>query len=324
MKKNNINTQIVTCLLLGLILAGPVAGQVPQMMSYQGRVTSGGEAVNGTGYFKFALVDSTGNQIYWSHDGPESSIDPGSSVAVNVSNGLFTVMLGEDGMEPVNDSVFSHNDVYLRVWFSEDNVTFTLLTPDHPIGSVGYAAMAAQVSNGAIGEDQLASLSVTSTRIANGAVTATKLAAGSVTADKIVTGTITSNKLDWSTMPAIPAPLSGYAENGAFSASPVASGANSIAMGHGALAAGDYAMVGGGATNRASGNFSSVSGGLNNTAGGVLGSMFCVVGGGWTNTASGFAATVGGGMNNFAYTAVGSSPTIGGGRLTEPRRKALR
>ncbi len=309
MKMNQTIRTVFVALGLILLLALAAQAQVPQMMSYQGRVTAGGTNVNGTGYFKFVLVDSTGIVLYWSHDGTAvfpPPFEPDTSVPLAVADGLFSVMLGGDAMNALHNSVFLNNDAHLRVWFSEDDVTFTQLTPDQPLGSVGYAALAAQVSNGAIGENQLVSGAVTVFKIANGAVTDTKLAAGSVTAAKIVNGTITSNKIDWSTMPGMN--LKGYAESGAFATAPVASGDNAIAMGYGAVASEDYAVVGGGIGNTAGSYAATVAGGDANTARGAA----ATVGGGESNAASNEYATVSGGARNVA---TGPHSTVGGGYL---------
>lgn len=174
---------------MGLFLAGPLTAtaQVPQRMSYQGRVTAGGTNVNGTGYFKFALVNASGNTTYWSHDGSSAGgNEPASAVALSVADGLFTVMLGDTSIPNMLAflSPFTFegvSDAHLRIWFSLNGMGFERLSPDQPLGSTAYAMMAARVVAGAVGAGQLA--------------------VNSVTADKIAAGTITSNKIDWNTMP---------------------------------------------------------------------------------------------------------------------------
>ena len=55
-----------------LLIAGsflPLSAQVPQLLNYQGRVQVGTNDFNGTGHFKFALVNSGGIATYWSNDG---------------------------------------------------------------------------------------------------------------------------------------------------------------------------------------------------------------------------------------------------------------
>ena len=45
--------------------------QVPQIINYQGRVLSGSTNFDGSGSFKFALVNAAGTTTYWSNNGLE-------------------------------------------------------------------------------------------------------------------------------------------------------------------------------------------------------------------------------------------------------------
>ena len=54
------------CLFL---LTPALHAQVPQLLNYQSRVTAGGINFDGTGAFKFALVNAAGDTAYWSNDG---------------------------------------------------------------------------------------------------------------------------------------------------------------------------------------------------------------------------------------------------------------
>ncbi len=110
----------------------------PTVVSYQGYVTVNGNAYTGTGYFKFAIRGANG-QITWSNDGSLSDIEPTASVALSVTNGLFNVLLGDTGMNPLNDTAFAMPETSLRVWFSTDGATFQLLSPDRRIAAVPYA-----------------------------------------------------------------------------------------------------------------------------------------------------------------------------------------
>jgi hypothetical protein len=53
--------------------------QVPGILNYQGRVAVGDPPVNfeGSGAFKFALVNANGTTSYWSNDGTEPPPTPG-------------------------------------------------------------------------------------------------------------------------------------------------------------------------------------------------------------------------------------------------------
>ncbi len=122
--------------------------QVPQVISYQGRLTVSGTNYNGTGHFKFALVDRSGTVTYWSNDGTSSAGSaPASDVALPVSDSLFSAMLGDTNLAHMTRSVpaniFTNADVRLRIWVSDRSTGFQQLTPDQPLGSMGYAMQSA-------------------------------------------------------------------------------------------------------------------------------------------------------------------------------------
>jgi hypothetical protein len=132
----------------GWVLGKPnlQAGGSPGVVSYQGQVLTSGQPYDGSGYFKFAIVDAAGTTSYWSNDGTSSDGgEPTASVGLTVDGGLFSLLLGDTnlaGMSLALDGmVFSDPDTYLRVWFSEDDATFTQLG-DQKIASVPYALQA--------------------------------------------------------------------------------------------------------------------------------------------------------------------------------------
>ena len=117
---------------------------VPPVLNYAGQVAVNGEAFDGNGLFKFALVNADGNFSYWSNDG--TSVDgsePQASVAVSVNGGLYSILLGntaQPGMGAIDPAVFAqHSDAKLRVWFSDGGNGFQQLSPDRPFASVPYA-----------------------------------------------------------------------------------------------------------------------------------------------------------------------------------------
>ncbi|HIE10103.1 MAG TPA: right-handed parallel beta-helix repeat-containing protein [Kiritimatiellae bacterium] len=136
-----IPLRIVRMGVLGL-LCGVGAVAVPTYgdatLNYQGRVTAGGSNYSGMGYFKFRLLDGTGQGL-WGNDGSGGSNEPASSVAVEVNNGLFNVDLGA-GMTAIPPPVFHREELFLRSWFSTDDVTFEQLSPDVEVRPVDYAA----------------------------------------------------------------------------------------------------------------------------------------------------------------------------------------
>ena len=61
-------TRLLLTALLA-VLAIPLRAQVPQLINYQSRVAVGGVNFDGTGAFKFALVNAAGSTAYWTNDG---------------------------------------------------------------------------------------------------------------------------------------------------------------------------------------------------------------------------------------------------------------
>lgn len=135
-----------------LFLAGHLHAQVPQLINYQGRIASGTVNFDGTGQFKFALVNGTGSVTFWSNNGSSTAgSEPTAAVALTVVKGLYSVALGDTAlanMTAVPTTVFSNADVRLRVWFNDGVNGFQLLTPDQRIVAAGYAMLAAKVSDG--------------------------------------------------------------------------------------------------------------------------------------------------------------------------------
>ncbi len=130
----------------------PPPQAVDLVVAYQGEVRLGGLPYSGEGYFKFAVVDPAGAVSYWSNDGSSSGgSEPAAAVALSVSEGLFSVLLGDTtlaGMtQALTAAVFSPPETYLRVWFSDGaNGPFSLLAPDTRIAAVPYALQAFNAS----------------------------------------------------------------------------------------------------------------------------------------------------------------------------------
>jgi hypothetical protein len=127
-------------------------GGAPTAVSYQGQVKVGGSPYDGTGYFKFAVVDSAGSTSYWSNDGSSvAGSEPANAVELTVVSGLFNVLLGDTSLpnmtQALSAGAFSGPERYLRAWFSSDDVTFQLLTPDRRIAAAPYALQAEEAAN---------------------------------------------------------------------------------------------------------------------------------------------------------------------------------
>jgi hypothetical protein len=162
---------LVMALLIALGAAGTAGANspprallqqnTPTMINYQGTIKVGGSPFNGTGYFKFAVVDAAtgdGTTNYWANDGTASG-EPAAPLSLAVSGGLFNVLLGDTsltGMTQVLDEpVFAHDPTYLRVWFSQTGTpgTFEALEPNQRIVSVAYALHAKYAENGPAGPE---------------------------------------------------------------------------------------------------------------------------------------------------------------------------
>jgi len=194
-----MNSTPILNLILGSVLSlvTLASAQVPQMINYQGRVAVGDPAVNfdGTGEFKFALVNEDGSASYWSNDGTSTEgSEPTAAVSLTVTKGLYSVLLGAN-MTAIPSSVFANSEVHLRVWFDDGSNGSQLLTPDQRIVAVGYAMVASTVVDGAITTSKLADANITTGKIADDAITSEKLAEAAITAAKIADGNITAAKL---------------------------------------------------------------------------------------------------------------------------------
>ena len=134
------------------LLQQALPAAVPQVLNHQGRLAVNGVNFEGSGQFKFALVNLTGNVTFWSNDGTGSSgSEPTAAVTLAVSKGLYAVLLGDasvSNMTAVPTSVFENADVRLRVWFNDGSNGFQLMTPDQRLAASPYA-LAADKANSA-------------------------------------------------------------------------------------------------------------------------------------------------------------------------------
>ncbi len=199
------------CLLIAAWLAlalSAAQSQVPQAITYQGSLNAGTGPYSGVGLFKFALVNSNGTASFWSNDGSSvAGSQPNQTITNLVTRGLFSVVLGDPDMQPVNAAIFTNSDVRLRIWFNDGTNGFALLTPDQRLTSSPFAMTTATLPNGVVTSNDLAAGAVTSAKlapaavttaaIANGAITAASLAPNSVTASAIADGTIGQSKLNF-------------------------------------------------------------------------------------------------------------------------------
>ena len=67
-----IGQSILFAFLAGGSLSHPASAEVPGIINYQGRVAVNATNFNGTGLFKFAIVDGGDDRTLWSNDGTGS------------------------------------------------------------------------------------------------------------------------------------------------------------------------------------------------------------------------------------------------------------
>jgi Chaperone of endosialidase/Regulator of chromosome condensation (RCC1) repeat len=159
-----------------LVLTLPTLAAVPQLINHQGRIAVNGTNFEGTGQFKFALVNSTGAITYWSNDGSSTAgSQPTAAVSLPVVKGLYAVLLGDAGMTALPASVFENADVRLRVWFNDGVLGFQQITPDQRLAAAPFALNAAQAES-----------------VPDGSITGAKLASG-LTLGGTTSGTFSGN-----------------------------------------------------------------------------------------------------------------------------------
>lgn len=141
--------------LLGLALTAcgalfsPVGLEaVPLTFQYQGHVIVSGVAFEGTGQFKFALLDGAGNGLWRNTGMPGQPTEPPMAVSLPMRRGVYQVSLGDTNlpnMAPLSAQVFAGDALNLRVWFNDGTNGFQQLAPDTRISSVAFAVRAATV-----------------------------------------------------------------------------------------------------------------------------------------------------------------------------------
>jgi hypothetical protein len=314
---------------------GVEAVTIPQMLSYQGKLTDtlGQPVPNGSYPMMFLLYTvPSGGSAFWSEN-----------QSVTTKNGLFSVLLGS--VTPIG-SIPDSGAVYLGMTVSGGPE----LSPRLRIASAVYSYLSARSANSDLlqGKDTTGFVrigqagSVTSSMVVDGTVAAVDLGQMGASSGQVMKWTGSA----W--QPRNDSVGGGTGDNAWVRGTPdsvlftvhdlgiARGGASNLLYGNtrhthvnfgAACTTGtsgqnlDYCTVGGGFGNTASGSCASVSGGVSNSAIGY----WSTVGGGDDNTASGTNATVSGGYYNtasgvdavvsggFSNTASDSEATVGGG-----------
>lgn len=165
--------------LLASILAITVRASVPQLISYQGRLTgSSGQALSdGTISVQFSIYDVPVNGApLWTE----------TNSNVQVKGGLFSTMLGS--VQSLPSTIFDGTSR----WFGVKVGTDPEMAPRQQVASSAYAfrsGVASTVDDGAIGTPKIASAAVTAEKLAPGvALPPGGVIMWSGAADKIPTG----------------------------------------------------------------------------------------------------------------------------------------
>lgn len=309
------------CLVLGSLSAG---AQIPALINYQGRLTSGTNLYSGAAQIVFRVYDHPTNTmgILYFQD----------TDTVSVVDGLYSTLIGDEGTA----SDLSWLAQSAAGFWLEVAVNGTTLSPRERIAAVPYALLAGGVTNGAISTMMIADGAVMGYHLNANAVDSSKIQDGSIAfADIDQNGASAGQVMKWDGISAwVPSDddasgggesLLGYEEYGFFTPAPNAGGTDVIAMGMGCSAWGMYSLAGGGAYNTAGAENSVVDGGAYNTnsgAGAVIGGGLhnsiaydgsnAVVAGGWANTVEGYTAAIGGGRDNRIQQRAAYSVIAGG------------
>ena len=180
-------------LVAGLVLAGRAgaltlgapAASSTAVIPYQGRLANAdGSPFTGPQNMEFRLYAApAGGTPLWAEfwTGPN---------AVNVSDGLFSVLLGSlnTGLAGV---VQANGQAYLGVTVGTD----AEMAPRVQLGSAAYAMQALTVPDGSIGTAKLADGAVTTAKIVDGSVTTAKIGTEQVISTSLADSAITSAKI---------------------------------------------------------------------------------------------------------------------------------
>lgn len=129
-------------LALLLSSAGFLNAGVPLVLHFQGHIALADDAVDGTGAFKFALIDSDGVASWSNSVIPAGETEPSLSVDVGVDHGFYSIRLGDTSlpnMDPLSLIHFQVEDLKLRIWFDDGTTGFERLSPDQQIAASAFA-----------------------------------------------------------------------------------------------------------------------------------------------------------------------------------------
>ena len=224
---------------------------------------------------------------------PTSTARPAVAETLSVSNGVYSVYLGDEALMPHLEPFDLHGgDLYLRVWFSDGVNGFQQLSPDQRLGATPYAHIARSVlgRDSVVGEEDNVAMGLRTT-------------ASGVTATAMGSQTLASGA--YSTAMGLDTTASG-SESTAMGDGTIASGNNSTAMGFESIASGSNAFSAGHRTTASNNDATAlgdatIASGNNSTSMGLL-----TVASGRTATAMGSRTSA----PSFCETAIGMNGTL--------------
>lgn len=187
-------SSLMVFVLLAIVVPTQLSAVVPQVVNYQGRLTTSGGTPVADGNYQITF------QIYTALSGGTSLWNSGAQT-VAVGNGLFNVKLGASPMTALPDNLFSADTArYLGITVASDPE----ISPRTQITSVGYAYQSLRADSAklalAVAPNTVTSTSIVDGTIApndlaNNAVTNPKLAPGSVNTPNIMPNAVTSMEI---------------------------------------------------------------------------------------------------------------------------------
>jgi len=211
-------------------------------------------------------IDPPPSSSRWSNDGTgNSGNEPLSAVSVAVTDGFFTVRLGDNSlanMTAIDEAIFRQSDLKLRIWFSDGAGGFAELSPPQALTPSPYAAHAQ--SAGRLSDEGVSGLrveTVPATTVFYRELVNIVAGSPSNSAGAGVRGaTISGGGAGYYNAIGLPVPN--------VPANSVSADLGTVSGGGYNRVAGRFGVVGGGWNNQSSGEGAVVPGGLNNQAGG--------------------------------------------------------
>jgi hypothetical protein len=184
-----------TLFFLFTLLLGSFFALQGATLPHQGRVLISGKAFDGTGSFRFALVDTAGNLV-WNHQGTTG--EPTTDLTLDVKGGFYSIALGDPsvaGMADLPASLFtSYAGLKLRIWFNDGTNGLQQLGTDQALLVAPYALNIPPPSSSAGLVDELAH-GISQYSSANGMSSNALVAQLTELAGKLASGQIDPNSL---------------------------------------------------------------------------------------------------------------------------------